>query len=474
MHECRRTAARAPRDHQALRRPGGERRHRPRRRPGRGARPPGRERRRQVDADERALRAVPRRTPARSASTASRCRMRSPRDAIDAGIGMVHQHFMLIPVMTVTENIVLASEPREGPLLDYSKARQTVLDLSQRYGLAVRPDGAGGGDRRRPAAAGRDPEGALPQGAALDPGRADRGADAAGGDTSCSQIVGALKEQGTSIIFITHKLGEVLEVADRITVLRRGKAVATVATAGTTEREPGRADGRPVGAAAGREGRRPARRAPPLGARPGRARQPRPRGRARSLVRGEGGRDRRHRRRRRERPERAGRGDHGARETDVRQHRRRGPRDRRPRRTGQLRGRRRPHPRGSPAPRPRARLHARREPRPARLPQSARVPLGVPASTRDCRARPAASERVRRARRRARHARGLALGRKPAEGRRRARDVGDTPGARGGAADARPRRRRDRVRPPPAGCRARAGPRDPAGQLRARGDPGAV
>ena len=52
-------------------------------------------------------------------------RMRSPRDAIDAGIGMVHQHFMLIPVMTVTENIVLAAEPREGPLLDYSKARRT-------------------------------------------------------------------------------------------------------------------------------------------------------------------------------------------------------------------------------------------------------------------------------------------------------------------------------------------------------------
>src|SRR5437867_2122164 len=64
----------------------------------------------------------------------------SPKDAIEHGIGMVHQHFMLIPVMTVAENIVLATEPREGPLLDYGKAHETVRDLSARYGLAVRPD----------------------------------------------------------------------------------------------------------------------------------------------------------------------------------------------------------------------------------------------------------------------------------------------------------------------------------------------
>ena len=109
-------------------------------------------------------------------------RLRSPRDAIDGGIGMVHQHFMLIPVMTVAENIVLASEPREGPLLDYGKAQRVGARAVQRYGLAVRPDDARGGDRRRPAAAGRDPQGALPRRAGADPGRADRGADAAGGD----------------------------------------------------------------------------------------------------------------------------------------------------------------------------------------------------------------------------------------------------------------------------------------------------
>ena len=108
-------------------------------RPGRGARAAGRERRRQVDADERPLRAVPpgrRRDPVRGKPL----RMRSPRDAIDAGIGMVHQHFMLIPVMTVTENIVLAAEPREGPLLDHSKAQESVRDLSRALRPGGRPD----------------------------------------------------------------------------------------------------------------------------------------------------------------------------------------------------------------------------------------------------------------------------------------------------------------------------------------------
>src|ERR671922_2473944 len=67
-------------------------------------------------------------------------RITSPRDAIDRGIGMVHQHFMLIPVMTVAENIVLATEPtRGGVLLDYDAAVERVRELSERYGLAVDP-----------------------------------------------------------------------------------------------------------------------------------------------------------------------------------------------------------------------------------------------------------------------------------------------------------------------------------------------
>ena len=67
-------------------------------------------------------------------------RINSPRDAIDAGIGMVHQHFMLIPVMTVAENVVLASEPRRGPFLDLPAARARVREVSERLGLGVDPD----------------------------------------------------------------------------------------------------------------------------------------------------------------------------------------------------------------------------------------------------------------------------------------------------------------------------------------------
>src|ERR671914_1531211 len=67
-------------------------------------------------------------------------RIGSPRDAIDLGIGMVHQHFMLIPVMTVAENIVLATEPRKGPFLDLAAAEERVRELSTKFGLAVRPE----------------------------------------------------------------------------------------------------------------------------------------------------------------------------------------------------------------------------------------------------------------------------------------------------------------------------------------------
>ncbi|HEX6696464.1 MAG TPA: ATP-binding cassette domain-containing protein, partial [Solirubrobacteraceae bacterium] len=64
----------------------------------------------------------------------------SPLEAIENGIGMVHQHFMLVPVMTVAENIVLANEPRKGVLLDFEAASARVRELSDRYGLAVDPD----------------------------------------------------------------------------------------------------------------------------------------------------------------------------------------------------------------------------------------------------------------------------------------------------------------------------------------------
>ena len=106
----------------------------------------------------------------------------STRAAIENGVGMVHQHFMLIPVMTVAENIVLATEPvRDGVLLDYAAAEKRVQRDLDALRARRRSARAGRGHHRRPAAAGRDPEGALPRRRHPRPRRADRRADAAGG-----------------------------------------------------------------------------------------------------------------------------------------------------------------------------------------------------------------------------------------------------------------------------------------------------
>ena len=106
----------------------------------------------------------------------------SPKASIENGVGMVHQHFMLIPVMTVAENIVLATEPvHNGVLLDYAVAEKRVQEISTRFGLAVDPARGRPGHHRRPAAARRDPEGALPGRRHPRPRRAHGRADAAGG-----------------------------------------------------------------------------------------------------------------------------------------------------------------------------------------------------------------------------------------------------------------------------------------------------
>jgi simple sugar transport system ATP-binding protein len=160
----------------------------------------------------------------------------SPRDALDLGIGMVHQHFMLVPVMTVAENIVLAREPRRGPLLDLDTAEQRVLKLSRRFGLAVEPHA-----RVQDISVAQQQRVEILKAlygdaeilildeptAVLTPQETDELFD----------IVRSLTAAGKSIIFITHKLNEVLEIADRITVLRLGKKIATLPRAGATERE---------------------------------------------------------------------------------------------------------------------------------------------------------------------------------------------------------------------------------------------
>src|SRR4051794_2057366 len=159
----------------------------------------------------------------------------STKAAIEHGIGMVHQHFMLIPVMTVAENIVLATEPRHaGVLLDYDAARKRVRELSERYGLLVDPDARvdriSVGQQQRV-----EILKALYRGAEiliLDEPTAVLTPQEA---KELFEILSSLKSQGKSIIFISHKLNEVLEVADRITTLRRGVVVDTIPAAGATE-----------------------------------------------------------------------------------------------------------------------------------------------------------------------------------------------------------------------------------------------
>jgi general nucleoside transport system ATP-binding protein len=159
----------------------------------------------------------------------------SPHDAIDHGIGMVHQHFMLIPVMTVTENIVLASEPtRAGVFLDYAGARKRVEEISQRFGFAIDPDAfvhdITVGQQQRVEilkALYRNADILIldEPTAVLTPQEA----------IELFAILKGLVKEGMSIIFISHKLNEVLDIADRITVLRRGKKVETIPREGATE-----------------------------------------------------------------------------------------------------------------------------------------------------------------------------------------------------------------------------------------------
>ena len=161
----------------------------------------------------------------------------SAKDAIRAGIGMVHQHFMLIPVMTAAENIVLGNEPTEGHvLLDYREARKEVDEISRTFGFFIEPDRliqdmtVGQQQRveivkalyRRADILILDEPTAV-----LTPQEA----------MELFGILNSLKVEFMSIIFISHKLNEVLEIADRITVLRRGKNVGTVPREGATEPE---------------------------------------------------------------------------------------------------------------------------------------------------------------------------------------------------------------------------------------------
>src|SRR6266516_3189481 len=168
--------------------------------------------------------------------------LHSPKDAIHHGIGMVHQHFMLIPVFTVTENIMLGAEtdhraaPNEAPLvkLDRKEVAQKVTDLSHQYGLEVEPEATVGdlpvGVQQRVEivkALYRNAKILIldEPTAVLTPQEAE----------DLFHIMHELTNKGVSIIFITHKLKEVLAIADRITVMRAGRVVGTVNPKETNE-----------------------------------------------------------------------------------------------------------------------------------------------------------------------------------------------------------------------------------------------
>lgn len=157
-----------------------------------------------------------------------------PKDALALGIGMVHQNFMLIPVFTVLENIVLGQEDRRGPFLSLERARRRIRALSQEYGFEIDPD-----------AYVRDlPVGAQQRVEILKALYRDARILVLDEPTSVLTpqeieglfaVMGNMRDRGLSIIFITHKLKEVMAVADHITIMRRGKVIATTTPVETSE-----------------------------------------------------------------------------------------------------------------------------------------------------------------------------------------------------------------------------------------------
>lgn len=163
-------------------------------------------------------------------------KINSPNDATALGIGMVHQHFKLVEVFSVLDNIILGAEPNKAGFLTKKEARQKVVDLSEKYGLQIDPDAiiediTVGMQQRTEILKMlyRDNEILIfdEPTAVLTPQEIDE----------LMQIMHNLAAEGKSILFITHKLNEIMAVADRCTVLRKGKYIGTVNVADTTKEE---------------------------------------------------------------------------------------------------------------------------------------------------------------------------------------------------------------------------------------------
>ena len=160
----------------------------------------------------------------------------SPNDANELNIGMVHQHFKLVECFSVLDNIILGVEPTKGLFLEKKGARRKVLELSEKYGLKVDPDALISditvGMQQRTEILKmlyRDNEVLIfdEPTAVLTPQEI----------SELMKIMKNLAKEGKSILFITHKLNEIMEVADRCTILRRGKYIGTVNIADTSKEE---------------------------------------------------------------------------------------------------------------------------------------------------------------------------------------------------------------------------------------------
>ena len=163
-------------------------------------------------------------------------RMRGPRDAMALGIGMVHQHFMLVDRMTVAENLIAGIEPVRHGLIDLARAREQVRAIADRYGLRVDPDARvhdlSVGEQQRVEilkALMRNADVLIldEPTAVLTPQEVDE----------LFHVMQQLKADGKTLIFITHKLRETMAFSDRVTVLRAGRNAGTVQTAATNPQE---------------------------------------------------------------------------------------------------------------------------------------------------------------------------------------------------------------------------------------------
>jgi simple sugar transport system ATP-binding protein len=156
-------------------------------------------------------------------------RITGPGDAIRLGLGMVHQHFMLVDTLTVTENIILGAEPSRGPAIDFKRARARVREISEQYGLQIDPDARVGdlsvGQQQRVEILKTLYRGARilildePTAVLTPPEVAEM-----------FKILRGLRDQGKTIIIITHKLAEVLSLSDNITVMRDARVVGNLPT----------------------------------------------------------------------------------------------------------------------------------------------------------------------------------------------------------------------------------------------------